>query len=138
MPAPEITFTVSGNKVSDVSGFDHISVSFYSDLAYTQCEVRATRIQDAYGRGVGRLVAAFSATPAATSRTFEVYDTDLVNGEGEYRISIYAEGQDGGWNDNHGFIPFGIPVYDEDEQVVGYEPDGGLITSDGQEFLCMR
>ena len=61
MPAPEITFTVSGNKISDVSGFDHISVSFFSDLAYTQCEVRATKIQDAYGRGVGRLIAAFSA-----------------------------------------------------------------------------
>ena len=123
MPAPEITFTVSGNKISDVSGFVHISVSFFSDLAYTQCEVRATKIQDAYGRGVGRLIAAFSSTPAATSRTFEVYDTDLVSGEGEYRISIYAESDDGGWNDNHGFLPSGA---------------GGLLTADGQEFLCMR
>ena len=78
---------------------------------------------DAYGRGVGRLIAAFSATPAATSRTFEVYDTDLVSGEGEYRISIYAESDDGGWNDNHGFLPSGT---------------GGLLTADGQEFLCMR
>ena len=123
MPAPEITFAVTGNTISDVSGFDHISVTFSSDLAYTQCEVRATKLQDAYGRGVGRLIAAFSTTPANTSRTFEVYDTDLVNGEGTYRISIYAESEDGGWNDNHDFLPSGT---------------GGLLTADGQEFLCMR
>ena len=123
MPAPEITFTVSGNKISDVSGFDHISVTFFSDIAYVQCEVRATKLADAYGRGVGRLIAAFSTTPAETARTFEVYDSDLVNGEGEYRISIYAESADGGWNDNHALLPSGA---------------GGMLTSDGQEFLCMR
>ena len=123
MPAPDVTFAVSGNKVSSVSGYDHISVTFSADIAYTQCEVRATPWNAAYGRGVGRLIAAFSATPANTSRTFEVYDTDLVSGEGMYRISIYAESSDGGWNDNHGLLPSGA---------------GGLLTSDGQEFLCMR
>ena len=123
MPAPDVTFTVSGNKVSSVSGFDHISVSFFADIAYQQCEVRATKIQDAYGRGVGRLIAAFSTTPANTTRTFEVYDDDLVSGDGEYRISIYSESEDGGWNDNHDLLP---------------SDAGGLITSDGQEFLCMR
>ena len=123
MPAPDITFTVSGNKVSSVSGFDHISVSFFADIAYTECEIRATRVKDAYGKGVGRLIAAFSTTPANTTRTFEVYDTDLLSGDGDYRISIYAESEDGGWNDNHSILPSSA---------------GGLVTSEGQEFLCMR
>ena len=123
MPAPGITFSVTGSKISSVTGFDYVSVTFSSDIPYVQCEVRATKNGATYGRGVGRLVAAFSATPAATSRTFEVYDTDLVNGEGDYRISIYAQSQDGGWNDNHKFIPSG---------------SAGLITANSLTFLCER
>ena len=57
-----------------------------------------------YGVGVGALVASFSSTPAATERTFEVYDTDLVSGDGQYRISLYAKSTETGtWNDNHAF-----------------------------------
>ena len=123
MPAPGLTFTITGNKVSAVSGYDHIVVQFSSDITYTQFECRATKSGESYGRGVGRLIASFSTTPANTSRTFEVYDTDLVNGEGEYRISLYAQSEDGGWNDNYGFIPAN---------------SSGLITSDGKKLLCMR
>jgi hypothetical protein len=123
MPAPQLTFSITGNKVSAVTGYDHIDVTFSSDIAYTQFECRATKSGENYGRGVGRLVASFSTTPAETSRTFEVYDDDLVNGEGEYRISLYAQSEDGGWNDNHAFIPSG---------------SDGLVTADNKNFLCMR
>lgn len=123
MPAPQLTFSVTGNKVSSVTGYDHIDVSFTSDIAYQAFECRATKSGESYGRGVGRLIASFSTTPAGTSRTFEVYDDDLVNGEGEYRISLYAQSQDGGWNDNHKFIP---------------AQSTGLKTSDNKTFLCMR
>ena len=123
MPAPGLTFTITGNKVSAVSGYDHIVVTFSSDITYTQFECRATKSGENYGRGVGRLIASFSTTPANTSRTFEVYDTDLVNGEGEYRISLYAQSEDGGWNDNWAFIP---------------AKSTGMQTSDGKKFLCMR
>lgn len=123
MPAPQLTFVVTGNKVSAVSGFDHIDVSFSSDIAYTAFECRATKAGEAYGRGVGRLIASFSATPAGASRTFEVYDDDLLNGEGEYRISLYAQSEDGGWNDNHTFLP---------------QSSTGLVTADNKTFLCMR
>lgn len=123
MPAPNLTFTYSGNKISDISGYDHITVSFQSDIPYEQFECRVTKSGESYGRGVGRLIASFSYTPASTSRTFEVYDTDLVNGEGEYRISLYAQSEDGGWNDNCAFIPSGST---------------GMITSDNKKFLCMR
>ena len=123
MPAPQLTFSITGNKVSAVSGYDHIDVTFSSDIAYSQFECRATKSGESYGRGVGRLIASFSTTPANTSRTFEVYDTDLVSGDGEYRIGLYAQSEDGGWNDNYAFIPSG---------------SAGLITSDGKVFLCMR
>lgn len=123
MPAPQLTFSITGSKVSAVSGYNHIDVTFSSDIAYVQFECRATKAGESYGRGVGRLVASFSTTPAGVSRTFEVYDTDLVNGEGEYRIGLYAQSEDGGWNDNYGFIP---------------AQSSGLITADSKTFLCMR
>lgn len=123
MSAPGLTFAVTGTVVSAAEGYDRISVTFSSDIAYTQFECRATKAGEAYGRGVGRLIAGFSATPAGTSRTFEVYDDDLVSGEGEYRVSLYAQGEDGSWNDNHGFLPSGAT---------------GLITADSKTFLSMR
>lgn len=123
MSAPQLTFSVTGTKVSAVTGYNHIDVTFSSDIAYQAFECRATKSGESYGRGVGRLIASFSTTPAETSRTFQVYDDDLVNGEGKYRISLYAQSEDGGWNDNCAFIPLNST---------------GLITSDGKKFLCMR
>lgn len=152
MPAPELTFRVyipepfipagassmttaggetfkaslpveDGHKLSPVEGHRFVNVTFSADIAYTEFECRATKAGASYGRGQGRLVAAFSYTPAATERTFEIYDTDLVNGDGGYRIGMYAQSMDGGWNDNTLFIPAGA---------------SGLITSDGRQFLCMR
>ena len=123
MPAPQLTFSVTGSKVSSVAGCDHVDVTFSADIACRAFECRATKAGESYGRGVGRLVASFSTSPAGTQRTFEVYDDDLVNGEGEYRISLYAQSEDGGWNDNHAFIPAG---------------SAGLVTADGMTFLCMR
>ena len=123
MPAPELSFSVSGSKVSSVSGYTYITVTFSSDIAYTQCEIRATASGDEYGVGKGRLIASFSSTPASVERTFEVYDTDLVNGDGDYRISLFAQSEDGGWNDNYLLIP---------------SSSSKMITSDSKTFLCMR
>lgn len=124
MAAPGLTFSVSGNKVSDEPGFDHIIVNFQSDTPYQAFECRATKAGDDYGVGKGSLVASFSATPANTQRTFEVYDDYLVHGDGEYRISLFAQGMDGSWNDNHGFIPSGQTET--------------MLMADGLEFLVMR
>ncbi len=99
MAAPVLTFSVSGGKISTVSGFDRISVTFSSDIAYTTFECRATKSGAAWGVGVGSLVASFSSTPAGTSRTFEVYDDYLINGDGKYRISLFAQSANGEWND---------------------------------------
>ena len=124
MAAPELTFSVSGNKVSDESGFDYIIVAFQSDIPYQTFECRATKVGDDWGLGKGVLVASFSQTPANTERTFEVYDDFLIHGDGEYRISLFAQGMDGSWNDNQGFIPNG-------------ETDT-MITADDLEYLVMR
>lgn len=124
MAAPELTFSISGTKVSDDPGFDYIIVNFQSDIPYQAFECRATKVGDDYGVGKGSLVASFSATPANAQRTFEVYDDYLVHGDGEYRISLFAQGMDGSWNDNHGFIPSGQTET--------------MLMADGLEFLVMR
>ena len=82
MAAPELTFSITGNKISAVSGFDSITVTFSSDIAYTAFECRATKSGEDWGRGKGALIASFSQTPAGTQRTFEVYDDFLLSGDG--------------------------------------------------------
>ena len=123
MPAPELSFTASGNVISAVNGFDSITVEFSSDIPYIAFECRATAAAAEWGRGKGALIASFSSTPANTPRSFEVYDDYLLQGDGQYRISLYAQGADGSWNDNGWFIPGG---------------SGGLVTADGKQFLSMR
>ncbi len=123
MAAPEITFSCSGQRLSGVTGFDRIVVTFQSDLPCRAVECRATRQGEAYGVGRGALVASFSATPAGTPRTFELYDTFLCQGDGTYRISLFAQGEDGSWNDNHLYLPAG---------------EAGYLTVEGSAYLCMR
>lgn len=123
MAAPKITFSAGGNKISNKTGFDFISVTFQSDIQYKSFECRATKSGEAYGVGKGALIASFSTTPANIPRTFEIYDEYLLNGDGEYRISLFAQSQDGSWNDNHYYIPSGSSMY---------------ICSDGQPYLCIR
>lgn len=123
MAAPNLTFSVSGSKISGREPYDRIIVAFSSDIAYTAVECRATKVGDPYGVGRGTLIASFSQTPAGVRRQFEVYDDFLVHGDGEYRVSLFAQGEDGSWNDNYGFIPAG---------------SAGLADAAGKAFLCMR
>ena len=124
MSAPNLVFSVSGTQISDESGFNYISVTFSADAPYQAFECRATKLGEDWGLGKGVLVSSFSQTPAGTPRTFVVYDADLVNGDGDYRISLYAQGMDGSWNDNWGFIPNG--------------QSDTMLTADGLEYLVMR
>ena len=123
MAAPNLSFSASGSVISGMPGFDKITVSFQAESAYLEFECRATKVGEPWGRGKGVLIAAFAQTPAETARTFEIYDDYLVNGDGQYRISLFAKGEDGSWNDNCGFIPAGA---------------SGLVTADGDLFLTMR
>ena len=123
MSAPNLTFEISGTILSDETGYNFIRVTFTADAQYQAFECRATRVGEEYGVGKGALVASFSFTPSGTERTFEIYDDYLVQGDGEYRISLFAQSESGAWNDNYAFIPSG---------------SDGLTTADGEEFLCMR
>lgn len=123
MAAPALTFTADRYKISGEPGYDYITVQFTSDLPYTAFECRATKSGADYGVGKGALVASFSQTPANTQRSFEIYDDYLLQGDGEYRISLFAQGEDGSWNDNYYYIPVGSDSY---------------ITADGLPYLCMR
>ena len=124
MGAPNISFAVSRNRISGVSGYDSLNVAFRADGAYTAFECRATPSGEAWGVGKGALIASFSATPAETERTFEIYDDYLISGDGEYRISLYVQAADGSWNDTVGFIPAGS--------------DSALICADGAHFLSRK
>ena len=119
MSAPNLSFSVSGSKVSSVSGFDCIVVSFQADAPYQAFECRATKVGEEYGLGRGTLIASFSQTPANTERTFEIYDEHLVHGDGEYRISLFAQSEDGAWNDNCPLIPSGA--------ALGFASDGKIL-----------
>lgn len=124
MPAPNLNVSVSRNKISSVEGYDSVSVAFSSDIPYLSFECRATKSGENYGVGVGFLVASFSYTPENVERQFDIYDGYLLHGDGEYRISLFAKGEDGAWNDNQSFLT----------------SDGkkDFITSNGEKFLAMR
>lgn len=97
MAVPTLMFSTTGSKISSVEGHDHITVTFTANGAYKSFECRATKSGESWGVGIGTLIASFSQTPANTSRSFDIYDDYLVNGDGEYRISLFAQGTDGSW-----------------------------------------
>lgn len=124
MAAPQLTFSITGNKISAVSGSTR-SPFPSRRTSPTRPSSAARRSPARIGAaGKGALIASFSQTPAGTQRTFEVYDDFLLSGDGEYRISLFAQGADGSWNDNYGFIPLG--------------ESQALKTADGEDFLCMK
>lgn len=97
MAVPTLTFSTTGSKISSVEGRDHITVTFTADGPYKSFECRATKSGESWGVGIGTLIASFSQTPANTSRSFDIYDDYLVNGDGEYRISLFAQDMNGSW-----------------------------------------
>lgn len=111
----DLAFTVSSYIISAKAGYDVVTVTFESNVPYQKFECRATKEGAVYGPGIGVLVASFSYTPAETSRTFEIYDDYLTAGDGNYRISLYAETGYGNL-----FIPVGAERF---------------ITKDGYTFL---
>lgn len=97
MAVPTLTFSTTGSKISSVEGHDHITVTFTANGTYKSFECRATKSGESWGVGIGTLIASFSQTPANTSRSFDIYDDYLVRGDGEYRISLFAQDMNGSW-----------------------------------------
>lgn len=121
MAAPNIISSYDKNRLG-INQF--ITVTFRCDRDISEFRARATRKGEPWGKDTGTLIAAFSYTPADTQRTFEIYDTHLTQGDGEYDIYLYAQSvEDGSWNDNCPLLTSNNePVYD----------------SNGQEVLCVR
>ena len=46
---PELSFSVTRTKISDKAGYNSLSVTFSSDIAYSEFECRATKIGADYG-----------------------------------------------------------------------------------------
>lgn len=124
MGAPNIVYTTSHNRISNETGKDRISVTFYADAEYAAFECRAVKTGEDWGIGKGALIASFSQTPANTERTFDIYDDFLLSGDGDYTVFLYVQAPDGSWNDTIGFIPSGA--------------DSALVTADGLSFLCRK
>ena len=126
MAAPGLTFTITGNKISAVSGFDSITVKFSSDIVVLggNGSQKTANMLSEEGLNVVSLPKTIDNDLPGTERTFEVYDDFLLSGDGEYRISLYAQGADGSWNDSYGFVPSGTTKT--------------MLTADGKEFLCMK
>lgn len=120
MAAPQISYSKDYDKVSAAR---HVTVRFSADAAYESFECRATKTGEPYGVGIGELIASFSYTPAGTERTFEIYNTDLLEGDGLYRLSLFAKGEDGSWNDD-------IAFYTSENEPV--------LTGDGKNYLVQK
>lgn len=101
MGIPQISFE---HDVDIVSTAQVCNVNFSVDENFLIFEVRATKEGSDYGRGIGTLVMQMKIEspnyyPANTSYSFVISDSNLVFGEGVYRISMYAQNADGIWSD---------------------------------------
>ena len=50
---PELSFSVTRTKISDKAGYNSLSVTFSSDIAYSEFECRATKVGEDCGVGKG-------------------------------------------------------------------------------------
>ena len=101
MAIPEIAFT---HDTSVVSTQKICTVDFSVSENFINFEARSTKKGMPFGRGIGYLVTSMSIAspnyfPANKSYPFVITDSDLISGDGEYRISMYAQNTDGIWSD---------------------------------------
>lgn len=134
---PAVTITgPDRSKVSKVGGYDSAVISFTTDVAFEEykvCVVPASNSIQSAGvviptaGGSANTSGSAGGYAADTNISVTIKGADLETasaGDGAYRISLFAQGEDGSWNDNDGFIPSGSA--------------GTMLDADGLEFLCMR
>lgn len=101
MAIPDINCT---HDVDIVSTVQVCTVDFSVSENFLQFEARATKNGEPFGRGIGNLITEMNIAspnyfPGNKEFSFVITDADLVNGEGLYRISLYAKNVDGIWSD---------------------------------------
>ena len=101
MGIPAISFAKDVDVVSTVQS---CVVDFQVNENFVQFEARSTKVGEPYGRGIGNLIMNMNIAlpnyyPANKSYSYVITDNDLISGDGQYRISMYAKNTDGVWSD---------------------------------------
>lgn len=97
--APIVTIdSIDKYRISRVLGINECICKFHCNIDVTEWEARATRDGEYSGRGIGLLVESGTNIKAGEIGIISVLDTELLNGDGNYLIRIYAKSTDGVWS----------------------------------------
>ena len=97
--APIVTIdSIDKYRISRVLGINECICRFHCDMDISEWEARATRDDEASGRGIGLLVESGAELKTGDTGVVSVLDTELSKGDGEYLIRIYAKSSDGVWS----------------------------------------
>lgn len=108
------------------------SVTLTADENVYAVECRATLSDVPWGRGIGTDVLSddvqtsggvYVLPSPSTTFSFDVESTELVSGDGTYRVTVYTRDSRGVWDDTALFIPSG---------------SSGLRTADGLKFKVQK
>ena len=80
------------NRIGMTPPFNIAKVEFESTADIQAWECRATLEGQPYGIGIGLLISSGTANiPAGAKTYFNITDTQLIYGDGKYRISLYVK-----------------------------------------------
>lgn len=97
---PTVTLgTPTRTIISDENGYTQCVCTFTCDLNCAYWEARAVYNGGATTRGSGTLVESGTNLTANTSASIIVDYSELTNGDGTYKITIYAHATNGMWSD---------------------------------------
>lgn len=124
------TVTIDRNRISE---FLKATVNVESDIPFIAVEARATKKGSGFGRGIGICLLSDDATasdgvvalPSAVSNfIFDAQCSEFLT-DGEYRISVFVQTEDGKWNDGSALLTSsGEKVYDKNGVCVLVKKNG--------------
>ena len=85
------------NSISDEAGMTTCVIVFSANLQCDQWEARATYGAASPGLGVGSLVGSGGSLAANIDANFNVDYDELINGDGNYTITVYGHNE-AGWS----------------------------------------
>ena len=125
-----IDITIDRNRISN---HFKATVNVTSDLPFIAIEARATHYGAAFGKGIGICLLSDDATSsngvvtlpsAVKSYTFDA-ESNEIQTDGVYRITIFVKTEDGKWNDGSAlYTSSGEKVFDSAGASVFAKRDG--------------
>ena len=91
-----VTLTYTRNIISGAPTFNISGVDFVSTSDIDKWECRATLPPASHNVGVGLLISSGSSVSGGSHTTFDVNGSQLIFGDGQYRIDIYVN-KNGVW-----------------------------------------